>query len=352
MRWALYTALTLLITGCPSPRDDDDDDVTSPPVWTDDDDWDDDDDSAVSDDDDATPPIPAAVIFAPLDGSVGVAPSRAVIVDFEHEGARGDITLTDPSGAAVPGRTLQASLLRLLFLSDELLAPSTLYEATVVWPTGAHTWSFTTNASGSLPVAILPTEVTLHWSLTSSVVSPPGAEVFLGIADLQLLTQVTNATSDELLMLGALSADGVQDLCAPTFDPTTPIPGAYTDPQFAVGPTSFGQVVDLSILGFGLVNIPFRDAQLAGVFVGDGNSGYAGVESGRFVGVVDARDLIIPNACDTLGSVGLPCVPCPFDPDSEACVVFVLDDLTSTAQPGVHLAERLPNDIASDPACQ
>ena len=353
MRWSLYAALTVVLTGCPTPTDDDD--VADETVWTDDDDGDepDDDDSAgPGDDDDATPPIPDAVLFEPLDGSVDISPSRAVIVDFEHEGARGELTLTDPDGSSVPGRTLQVSLQRLLFLSNELLAPSTTYTATVVWPTGEHSWSFTTSTSGEESVAILPTDVTLHWSLTTSVVSPPGAQVFLGIADVQLLTQITNVTDTTLTMLGGLSTDGDQDLCAPTFDPTGTEPGVYVDPGFSVGPAAFAQLIDLSILGYGLVQIPFRDAQLAGVLYDDGNSNYAGVESGRFVGVVDARDVNIPMACDTLSSVGLPCVPCPFDEASEACVVFVLDDLTAAVQPGLQLVPRSAEDVVSDPTCQ
>ncbi len=353
MRRALYAALTLVLTGCPTPTDDDD--STVEPVWTDDDDWDelDDDDSAApADDDDATPPVPNAVLYEPADGATGVSPSRAVVVDFEHEGARGEITLTDPLGAEVAGRTLQASLERLVFLSDGLLAPSTLYTATVAWPTGEHTWSFTTNASGSDPFAILPTDVTLHWSLTTSVVSPPGAGVFLGIADVQLLTQITNVTDMDMTMLGAVSTDGDQDLCAPTFDPTEADSGVFVDPTFSAGPTAFAQLIDLTILGYGLVQIPFRDAQLAGVLYDDGNSNYAGVESGRFVGVVDVRDVNIPDACDTLGSVGLPCVPCPFDLTSEACVVFILDDLTAAVQPGLQLEPRTSTDVVNDPGCQ
>jgi hypothetical protein len=348
MRWALCILLTVGLLGCPG-----DDDDSREPVWTNDDDWGDDDDSSpAGDDDDTTPPVPDAVLFEPADGEVGVSPSRAVIADFKHEGAIGEITLTDENGSSVPGRTLQSSLQRLLFLSDDLLAPSTTYEATVIWPTGEASWSFTTSTSGATPVSILPTGLTLHWTLTSSVVSPPGAQVFLSIADLQLLTQITHVSGDELRMLGAVVVDGVQDLCAPTFDPTGLEVGRYADPTFRVGPTSFTQLIDLSILGFGMVQIPFRDAQLAGVLLDDGDGNYVGVESGRFVGVIDARDLNIPNACDTLGSVGLPCVTCPFDLTSEACVVFVLDDLTTTLEPDITLQERSVQDILDDPACQ
>ncbi len=339
-----------LLAGCPPA---DDDDASEAPVWTDDDDWEDgdDDDSGVSGDDDDGAPIPDAVIFEPEDGRAGVAPSRAVVVDFEHEGAAGEITVVDEDGAEVPGRTLAVSLQRILFLSDELFAPSTTFTATVTWATGTHTWSFTTSDSGSTPVSVLPSGLTLHWSLTSSVVSPPGAEVFVSIADLQLLTQFLTTDDDTVSMIGALSAGAEQDLCAPTFDPTAVEPGAYDDPLFAVGPTSFSQLIDLTILGYGPTLIPFRDAQFAGVLTPDGESWYGGVESGRFVGVVDARDVNIPNACETLASVGLPCARCPFD-EAEACVVFVLDDLEATVQPGVDLVARTPEDVIADPACE
>ncbi len=305
---------------------------------------DDDDSAGQGDDDDLGGPYPA--ILRPDFYDVAVSRVQPLWVEFSDEGVAATLSLS-LDGEAVPGTSLRVGAVRYLFVPDWPLEPETTYDVRVDWDEDDSLgWSFTTRAARA-PVGD-PSGVTLAWGLDEAQASsPPGAEAFVSQLPLDILATVSSGGA--AVFGGTATGDPPeQDLCVATFDPTEAGPARWEDPLIATPGALLRLSVDLSIVGYGVQQLPLRDVRFAAELEADGD-GIVGIAEGSFVGWVDLREVAVPQACETLGGVAIECSPCPGDGE-EQCLVFALEEIGGDAV-DVELVERTPGQVKADPAC-
>ena len=170
----------------------------------------------------------------------------------------------------------------------------------------------------------------------------------MGALPLDVLLAVSGEGPTPSVLVGVADVEtGTQDLCVPTFVPTGGV--RWEDPLLVAAGGVMRLAVDLSIAGFGRTTLPLRDARFMGELEGDGAGGLSGLAEGAFFAWLDAREVTIPNICDTLEGVAIQCVPCP--DGAEQCLVFWLEDVTGPTF-AVEVVPRSAAQVKADPGCQ
>jgi hypothetical protein len=289
--------------------------------------------------------------------SAGVEACYDSAIEFEIAGGdpEGVITLTDSSGANVPGTTTSnADGSLLAFEPDAPLTPSSQYTATLAYCLGTETLEFTTSAYGE-PLADANGlvgnvyVVDLHDPDNARFSKPAGVSAILQTQLTRMIAlQVIAPTSTSVvsMRLGILEEGGAaQDMCVPTVDFES---GTLDGPTFHIGPKDITLIVAGDAVDIG--NLEAR-----GAFAPNGSSfGCAG-----FTGLVDTRPLVpllgqddSPDdfICTLIAGYGAQCVPCR---DGEVlCLDLEVDHASGTLDETLAITAVTDEDVSNNPECK
>lgn len=305
----------------------------------------------------------------PARGATGVYVHGTFQFQFQHdESMTATFTLQDASGADValePPRFSEDGE-TVSFRAAAPLAPSTRYTLGVRYSCDkSFPLEFTTSATGA---AVPPDDVagrayTLDLT-TALFVEPPGmdalVESLLDELDLRLVLvpEAYDAGTDALTFYGGLaSADGTQDLCAPTF--SLPQAAAY-----GAGPVFVVEAPDGLTLDLRGAPVSAVDLSLSGAFTPDASE-IVGLDLRV---VIDTRSLVPLLAleldealaddavCDLIGTFtagAAQCDACPADAPlgvGRTCMTLHLVNVVATGAPWTP-RRVTPEEIDADPAC-
>jgi hypothetical protein len=274
----------------------------------------------------------------PANGSV-TADYRAAI-EFELSDADETATVvSDIAGTT----TLSSDNETVIFTPNDPLSPSTAYSVTLNYCGGSAEISFTTSDYGT-PISDTSSLVGNTYELdlaAARIVQPDGiGSVLSSYLTQSILIGVSDVTSTEIQMLGAIGKEKVspaeQDYCDPTID--FPAADFSAQPFFTIGP----QTTTLSVAGY---NIEIGDLEITGTFKSDG-SAFAG---GTLAGTIDTRPLdpLVGDEegaiCELAGSFGAACEACSSDGEP-FCLSLVADQITAEEVSGLTLVEVVGND--------
>ena len=156
-----------------------------------------------------------------------------------------------------------------------------------------------------------------------------------------MLFGVTSVEATTIPMIGAVGANGEQDVCVPTLD--FPVDPSWDNPYWEVNSPSLSISVDEFV-------IDVTDVTIAGAFSADGST----IQGGVLKGVIDTRplvDAISPGGgdsavCDIVVALGVSCVPC--GDGSPYCLELWVTDIEAVKLPGVTIE---PIVTPTDPSC-
>ena len=282
-------------------------------------------------------------------------PSSDAAVDFYYRGTveatmvtaedSATLTVADAAGPEAAGSTSWRGN-TLVWESDAGLAPSTTYTATLNYSCGERTWDFTTGSVGSAvttPGDLVGNAYQLDIA-GARFIEPAGIGSALGsFLTFELYVGVTGVDGDNLDMIGALGAAGVQDVCE------TSIPFPTSDfsenPYFEVGP----QDTTIVVQGY---DITLMDLFISGSFAADG-SAIAGAELN---GSVDTREIVDiyqegaaeDTICQLAEGLGVSCEECA---DGEMlCLTIIADSINADVE-DFTLQEITQEDIDANEDC-
>jgi hypothetical protein len=338
-------ALPLVGAGCAASDLAASEDRGNEPGSWDDDDMAGDDDDAADDDDDDEDGNCLVSGTAPVDGDPTAYYRDPVQVFFAEPVAWGDLSLSGPQGTIVGETTLADDGLTLTFdpYGDDTslhLEPLTDYHASLDGSGCSASWSFTTSVLGTPLTDDLPADATYYVELShGELVQPAGIETLMDLMEMPpFLLEVTAGDGDDVDLLAApmdeMSAD--QDSCQVTVDITSEIAATLDGSHLSLPVTD--------------VDIPLRQQQwdedgeqwltvmqlgMEAEFSPDGQS----ISHGRLSGMVDGFQVdamlglltddpdnyAAGSTCDLLDKLGVPCEPCPGNPEQQTCIPFVLD---------------------------
>lgn len=247
----------------------------------------------------------------------------------------------------IPGsQTVSADGLRVIWVLDAPLSPSTAYSATLNYCGGSATINFTTSELGN-PVTDVAGLVGNSYVVDlggARIVEPPGiGKVLSAYLTTDILIGVTSVSDDKIQMIGAIAVEDSnppqQDYC----DPTIAFPEAdFIDScYFAIGP----QDTTFSVAGY---DIDIQALVLNGTISPDGSY----FDGGTLSGTIDTRPLAAllgdPKdtgaICDLAVNFGATCEACPADGEPY-CLSLVADQIYAEAS-GSTLVEVAGNDCA------
>jgi len=264
-------------------------------------------------------------------------PINAAATDFYYRGTveatlttvedDATITVADGAGTEVAGTTSWRGN-TLVWEANDGLAPSTAYTATLSYSCGDVDWQFTTSDVGgavTTPGDLVGNAYQLDIA-GARFIEPAGIGSALGsFLTFELYVGVTAVDGADLEMIGALGADGAQDVC----EATIPFPTSdfANNPYFEVGP----QDTTIVVQGY---PITLMDLFISGSFAADG-SAIAGAELN---GSVDTREIVDiyqegaadDTICQLAEGLGVSCEAC--GDGQELCLTIVADSINANVE--------------------
>jgi hypothetical protein len=263
--------------------------------------------------------IAVVASVTPEDGAREVFYRSSVEVVLAEADASATIELRDRDGVTATGASASEDGITHVWSGDPLL-PNETYDVLVRLACGTVTSQFTTSHTGGTAVDVTGKVYAIdlasgHWR------APEGFEdVLEGLAGAYgLRVSPTAVSASELSMLAAVTLDGVQNTCAPTFPLTD---ASYTNPYFELSVPEF----DIPV---GTEPLAVTDFGVSGTFAPNGSA----IEGVAVRGLMDTRPLAevvlgTPDGCPALAAFGVTCEACP-DGSGDFCVAVDVVDLVA-----------------------
>jgi hypothetical protein len=290
------------------------------------------------------------VSITPADSAQNVYYRSDINVLFEAADENATCFVSN-AGVEVPGSTMWMGD-TMMWQGDAPLDSNTTYDVALSYECGEPTTTFTTSEVGgeSDPADLNGRTYVLDLA-GGNFVQPAGVGALLQTQlTVDILIGVTDASTAEVEMMGALGLDGAspaaQDTCQETID--FPTPADFSEnPFFSVGPDT----TTLSVQG---MEVTIDDLLISGAFSPDGSY----IAGATLAGAVDTRPLvglIDPEGsdntiCDLVATFGVACEPCS-DGSGDYCLTLLVNDISAEELPNTTLVTRSEADIAADASC-